>query len=146
MFCFLKYLSEKLPKREQGGLDRSDNIDIESLRIQKTYEKIEGLIDEESIVTPRDFESGQLTEPETDLLSEIINQVNNTYGVNLTEEDKVDLSHLSTCLIESPEITKYMNGENSEDNKKTFFKQQFDNLMIDYVNDRFQFYKKMEEN
>ena len=146
MFCFLKYLSKKLPKKEQGGLDRSDNIDIESLRIQKTYEKIEGLIDEESIVTPPDFESGQVTEPETDLLSEIINQVNSTYGVNLSEEDKVDLSRLSTRLMESPEITKYMNGENSEDNRKSFFKQQFDNLMVDYVNDRFEFYKKMEEN
>jgi type I restriction enzyme R subunit len=145
-FVFLKYLSKKLPKREHGGLDISDNIDIESLRIQKTYEKIEGLIDEESIVTPPDFESGQVTEPEIGLLSEIINQVNNTYGVNLTEEDKIDLSHLSTRLIESAEITKYMNGENSEDNKKTFFKQQFDNLMIDYVNDRFEFYKRMEEN
>ncbi len=39
-----------------------------------------------------------------------------------------------------------MNRENSEDNKKSFFKQQFDNLMIDYVNDRFEFYKKIEEN
>ena len=145
-FVFLKYLSKKLPKREQGGLDISDNIDIESLRIQKTYEKIEGLINEESIVTPPDFESSQVTEPDTDLLSAIINQVNNTYGVNLTDEDKIDLSHLSTRLIASEEITKYMNGENSEDNKKTFFKQQFDNLMIDYVNDRFEFYKKIEEN
>ena len=39
-----------------------------------------------------------------------------------------------------------MNENNSEENKKNYFKQQFDNLMVDYVNDRFEFYKKMDEN
>ena len=40
-----------------------------------------------------------------------------------------------------------MNGNNTEDNKKkNFFKEQFDGMMVDYVNDRFEFYKKMEDN
>ena len=67
-------------------------------------------------------------------------------GVNLTEEDKLDLSRLSKKLIEDPEVEKYMNGNNTEDNKKNFFKEQFDGMMVDYVNDRFEFYKKMEDN
>jgi len=79
-------------------------------------------------------------------LSEIINQVNTTYGVNLTEEDKIDLSRLSKRLVEDPEVEKYMNGNNTEENKKNFFKQQFDGMMIDYINERFDFYKKMDDN
>ena len=78
--------------------------------------------------------------------TEIINQVNNTYGVNLTEEDRLDLSRLSKRLIEDPEVQKYMKGDNTEDNKQSFFKQQFEGMMIDYINERFDFYKKMDDN
>ena len=145
-FVFYKYLNKKLPKRETETFDISDTVDLESLRIQKTYEKIEGLINEDSIVQPPDFGGGTQQEPEFDLLSEIINQINTTYGVNLTDDDRVDLERLKKRLVESTEVRTYMNGDNSEDNKRIFFKQQFDDLMVDYVNDRFEFYKKMEDN
>ena len=39
-----------------------------------------------------------------------------------------------------------MGGNNSEDNKKNFFKEQFDGMMVDYINEKFDFYKKMDEN
>ena len=39
-----------------------------------------------------------------------------------------------------------MKGENTEDNKQNFFKKQFEGRMIDYVNERFEFYKKMDDN
>ena len=48
------------------------------------------------------------------------------YGLTLTEEDRLDLSRLTKRLIEDPEIDKYMGGNNSEDNKKNFFKEQFE--------------------
>jgi len=44
------------------------------------------------------------------------------------------------------EVEKYMNGNNTEDNKRNFFKQQFEGMMIDYINERFDFYKKMDDN
>ena len=87
-----------------------------------------------------------MVEPVLDLLSEIINQVNNTYGVNLTDDDKIDIERLRDRLVTDPEIIKYMNGQNTEDNKKNFFKEQFDGVMVDYINERFDFYKKMDEN
>ncbi len=145
-FVFLKYLNKKLPKRQVDRFDISDTIDLDSLRIQKIHEHIDGLVTEDSILTPPEFVTTGLIEPDYDFLSEIINQVNNTYGVNLTEEDKLDLSRLSKRLIDDPEVEKYMKGDNTEDNKQTFFKQQFEGMMIDYVNERFDFYKKMDDN
>jgi type I restriction enzyme R subunit len=145
-FVFLKYLNKKLPKRQSDRFDISDTIDLDSLRIQKIHEHIEGLVREDSVLTPPDFETTSVQEPEYDFLSEIINQVNNTYGVNLTEEDKLDLSRLSKRLIDDPEVHKYMNGDNTEDNKQSFFKQQFEGMMIDFINERFDFYKKMDDN
>lgn len=145
-FVFLKYLNKKLPKRQVDRFDISDTIDLDSLRIQKIHEHIEGLVKEDSILNPPEFVSTGVMEPEYDFLSEIINQVNTTYGVNLTEEDRLDLSRLSKRLIEDPEVEKYMKGDNTEDNKQSFFKQQFEGMMIDYINERFDFYKKMDDN
>ena len=107
---------------------------------------MEGLERTDTVVEPPTFGGGDVVEPVLDLLSEIINQVNNTYGVNLTDDDKIDIERLRNRLVTDPEIIKYMSGQNTEDNKKNFFKEQFDGMMVDYINERFDFYKKMDEN
>ena len=145
-FVFLKFLNKKLPKRETGKLDISDTIDLDSLRIQKIHEQNYKLTSEDAVLDPPDFKSGGVVDPVYDLLSEIINQVNNTYGVNLTDEDRVDLSRLKKRLVEDPEIEKYMTGDSSDENKRNYFERQFENFMADYVNERFEFYKKMDDN
>lgn len=145
-FVFLKYLNKKLPKRKSDRFDISDTIDLDSLRIQKIHEHIEGLEQIDSVLEPPEFESSGLQEPEYDFLSEIINQVNNTYGVSLTDEDKLDLSRLNKKLNENPDVERYMKGENTEENKKNYFKQQVEGMMVDYINERFDFYKKMDDN
>ena len=145
-FVFLKYLNKKLPKRETERFDISDNIDLDSLRIQKTFERIEELQRTDTVLEAPEFSGGTQVDPVYDLLSEIINQVNNTYGVNLTEEDKIDIQRLKERLSSNIEIKKYMTGQNTEDNKRNFFKEQFDGAMVDYINERFDFYKKMDEN
>jgi type I restriction enzyme R subunit len=145
-FIFYKYLNKKLPKRQSDRVDLSNSVDLESLRIQKTFEKIAGLEDVDSYVEPPSFETGAQVEPNIDLLSEIITQINKVYGVNLTEEDKLDLSNLNKRLVESTDIQKYMNDDNSEENKKNYFRKEFENIIVDYVNERFEFYKKMDDN
>jgi len=145
-FVFLKYLNKKLPKRDTEKFDISDTIDLDSLRIQITHDRMEGLESTDTVLEPPPFGGGDVVEPVIDLLSEIINQVNNTYGINLTDDDKVDIERLRDRLVSDPEIIKYMNGQNTEDNKKNFFKEQFDGMMVDYINERFEFYKKMDDN
>ena len=145
-FVFLKYLNKKLPKRQSDLFDISDSMNLDSLRIQKTHEYIQELTPEDQTLKPPEFETTGTPQPKYDFLSEIINQVNNTYGMNLNEEDKVDLSHLSNRLIENPEVQKYMNGHNTEDNKRKFFEQEFQKMMIEYFNKKFDFYKKMNDN
>ena len=119
---------------------------MDSLRIQKLHEQSYELTPEDAVLDPPGFEVGGVVDPIHDLLSEIINQVNNTYGVNLTDEDRIDLSRLKKRLVDNPEIEKYMTGNNSDENKRNYFKQQFEDLMVDYVNERFDFYKKMDDN
>ena len=145
-FVFLKYLNKKLPKRQADRFDLTDTIDLDSLRIQKIHERVEELERKDAVLNPPDFDTAVVQEPEYDYLSEIIKQVNLKHGINLTEEDKLDLSRLSKRLSDNPNVEKFMNGENTEDNKRNFFKAQFNDMMLDYVSERFDFYKKMDEN
>ena len=145
-FVFLKFLNKKFPKRNTERLDILDAIDLESLRIQKIHEQNYELIAEDAIQEPPNFDSSGAADPIYDLLSEIISQVNNTYGTNLTDDDRLDLSRLRKRLVESSEIKKYMMGNNSNANKKNYFKKQFEDHILDYVNEKFDFFKKMDEN
>ena len=119
-FVFFKHLNKKLPKRESERFDISDTIDLDSLRIQKIHERVGKLEKTDTSLTPPEFEGGTPVEPEFDLLSEIINQVNRVHGVNLTDEDRLDLSRLSKRLGKDTEVAKYMNEDNTEENKKKF--------------------------
>ena len=145
-FVFFKYLNKKLPKRESGRFDISNTVDLDSLRIQKTHERVGKLEKTDTSLTPPELEGSTAAETEFDLLSAIIIQVNRVHGMNLTDEDRLDLSRLSKRLNEDTEVVKYINEDNTEENKRNFFRQQFDDFMIDYVNERFEFYKKMEDN
>jgi type I restriction enzyme R subunit len=145
-YIFFKYLLKKLPKQDYDKVNILDSVELESLRIQKTYEKIEKLTDQPSILNPEQFTSGNTEEVVKDLLEGIINDINEKYGVNLSDEDKVDLERLKNKLQQNSEIKLYLNGENSEDSKKSFFSRQFENEFIDSVNERIEFYNKIEDN
>ncbi len=145
-FIFLKYLNKKLPKRESEKFYISDAIDLDSLRIQKLHEQNYALAPRDVALDPSDFETSGVAEPEYDWLSEIIHQVNSTYGFNLTEEDRVAISRVKKSLDENSEIEKHMIEENTEENKKNYFEEQFKEAILDCVNERLEFYKKMEDN
>lgn len=142
-FIFLKYLNRKLPKRKTDRFNIADAVDLDSLRIQKNYEKSETLVPEDERVSPLLMEEIEVQQPETALLSEIIKQANTKYGANLTEEDRVDLTRLSRRLDEDQVVENYMNGNNTEDNKKSFFAEQVEEKLTDVLNDRFDFYKRI---
>ena len=145
-FVFLKYLNKKLPKRQSNRFDIMDIIDLDSLRIQKMHEKITGLDNVDTVLQPPEFGSGTPEEPIFDLLSEIINLVNTQYGMNLTDDDKINIESIRQKLQEDDELEMYMKGANSEENKLSQFQKTYDNKVLDFVNERFEFYKKLDDN
>ena len=56
-FIFLKYLDQKLPKRDSDKFDLSNYVDLDSLRIQKSHEKMEGLTSTGHVDSPPAFET-----------------------------------------------------------------------------------------
>ena len=145
-YLFYRYLYKKLKRPDVVNIDITNLIDLESLRIQKLHTGIDPL-------TPEGYEyPGIQVNPQTykhpnrDLLSEIIDLVNTRYGITLTDDDRVNLESVRQKIFDDEEIKKYMNGANSQQNKEDFMKKQFDNVMLEFLNSRFDFFKKINDN
>lgn len=86
---------------------------------------------------------GPVQEEPMSLLSHIIKRINEVYGIELSKEDELDLRNVSDRLFSNEELLSVMNGNNSEDDKKTFFDNLLRDEVTEYYGDRLDFYKKV---
>lgn len=145
LFIFLSFLRKKLPKRKGSTIDISDEVNLDSLRIQKIGEMNLELEDRTGELAPiSEGTGGGSGEEETEYLSEIIKKVNDRFGMNLSEEDKIRLNNVYKRIISDEQILKVMQGDNSESNKRQFFEESKSKIVLEYLNDNFEFYKNIE--
>jgi type I restriction enzyme R subunit len=145
-YIFYRYLSKKLTRKSKEKINIEHLIDLESLRIQRLHDNIDPLEQIDHKYEGNRTGVGIYSPPTKDLLSEIIDTINTRYGVNLIDDDKVNIDIVCKKIFENEEISKYMNGENSEQNKNDYFKKQFDGVILSFLKDRFEFFKKLDEN
>ena len=145
-YIFYRYLSKKLIKKSKEKINIEHLIDLESLRIQKLHDHVDPLESTDHQYKGIETGTGIYTPPTQDLLAEIIETINSRYGINLTDDDKINIDSVKNAIFEDEEVAKYMNGANSEQNKHDYFKKQFDKVILDLLKDRFDFYKKLDEN
>ncbi len=146
LFVFLRYLNKKLPKREKEDLgDIINTVDLDSFRIQKKFEGGITLVEGTILEVKDEGDSKGAGEEEIDLLSEIIKGLNQIHGSELTDEDKLDLENVQKRIEDHKDLKKVFMGDNSESNKKSKFDEVLNSIILSYVNDRFDFYKKMED-
>ena len=145
-YIFYRYLSKKLIKKTKEKINIEHLIDLESLRIQKLHDHVDPLEPTDHQYKGIETGTGIYTPPTQDLLAEIIETINSRYGINLTDDDKINIDSVKNAIFEDEEVAKYMNGANSEQNKHDYFKKQFDKVILDLLKDRFVFYKKLDEN
>jgi len=145
LFIFLKYVNKKLPKGGQVFIDISDSVDLDSLRIQKIGEFKLSLEDKKGELEPMSSEGGSVPgEEQVDLLSEIIRKINEIYGVEITVENRLDLQNVHRRVLEDQDLRKVMTGDNSDINKRRKFEEVLGQIILSYVNNRVEFYQKME--
>ena len=96
--------------------------------------------DGELLPPPSDV-GGTIGEDENELLSQIINKVNEVFGIDLGKEDMITVQQR---LSEDKELYKVMTGDNSETNKRKKHNEVLGKIVLSYVNERLDFYQKME--
>lgn len=143
-YVFLRFLNKKLPKRENERVSILDSIDLDSLRIQMMSETTLSLVEEQGEVYGISGESGKgMNEEEKVLLSDIIEKVNEVYGLNLGEDDRLSIEKLQNQVITDVGVRKVMVGNNTDDVKKEHFTKVVQDTFIDFYSDKFEMYQKM---
>jgi type I restriction enzyme R subunit len=144
-YVFLRFLNKKLPKGITEKINVVDSVDLDSLRIQMIGESTLSLEDKTGELEPPSSGVGGHGEEEKELLSEIIDRINSVYGLDLRDEDKVDLQNVEKRMEKDDEMKKVFLGNNSEDVKQDFFEKQLKDKFVDYTGERLDFYKKVTE-
>jgi type I restriction enzyme R subunit len=142
-YLFLHFLNKKLPKDKQINVSILDSIDLDSLRIQKIGENKLSLEDKVGELDPISSGVGGVEIDEQISLSEVIEKLNSIFGVELRDEDKIDLEYVNKRVSEHEQMKKVMLGNNTEDVKKDFFMDLFKMNMTDFTGERIEFYKKV---
>jgi type I restriction enzyme R subunit len=145
LYVFLKYVYKKLPLPDKERLQIFDAIDLDALRIQKIAEHKLSLEDRIGEIEPLSAEGGgKKMEEALDFLSEILEKINKTFGMELSEEHKISVRKVTEQVYDSEELQKVMRGDNSEQNKKKKVEEIIMRTLLGYVSNQFDFYKKME--
>ena len=143
-YVFLRSLNKKLPLKDAERVSVVDYVDLDSLRIQIIGESSLSLMDEQGEVSGISGAGGKSKDMEDKLmLSEIIQRLNEVYGMNLTNEDAVTIGFITERLVSSDDLRKVMNGNNSEEVKMEHFSQVFKEAVIDFHGERIDFYKNV---
>lgn len=146
LYVFAKSLNSKLPKRD-GKLpyEIQEAIDLESFRIQKTFEGDISLKDERGAVRGFNEDPSQYRVAEKDLLSNIIKIINEAYGLELTDDDKLDIERIRGKVEGNEDLRLVLRGDNTRDAIKYKFDEVVENTLQEFVNTKFDLYKKLTD-
>ena len=148
LYLFGRSLNKKLPKRDLPPdlVDLLASVDLDSFRVQRTHDSLQlSLEAQDSEVEGIGSDIATVRDPEQDLLSEIIQALNDAYRTEFTPEDKVDIETVYRKVREHEELRQVIEGDNTETNKKYKFDQVFDEILLGFVNSRLDLYTKLSQ-
>lgn len=145
-YVFCRLLVRKLDRREGTlPLEVLDAVDLDSFRIQKTYEGSIDLQGEDAELPTIGEGSASFNEEETDLLSSIIKTLNETHGLNLSEDDKVDMQSLKDKVYQHDDLRSAFIADNSASVLKMKFDEVLDDILLEFVHTKLDLYKKLNQ-
>jgi type I restriction enzyme R subunit len=147
-YVFARNLNRKLPKREGAGLPPGilDAVDLDSFRIQQTFEGEIELKKEDAHLpgVPTEAKTA-VHEAEKAYLSDIISILNETYGLDLTEKDRVRMEEIVREVEADAGVRAVMTGNNSMSNKRHKVEKVIDERILDQVHHSIDLYKRLND-
>ena len=147
LYVFSRSLNKKLPKREYEDVsDVLASVDLDSFRLQKIHNNLQLPLEAgDSEVPGIGGDVPIIKDPTQDLLSIIIQTLNDTYQTDFTEEDKVDIETIRRKVHADESLQQVIQGDNTETNKFYKFEQVFDEILLDFVNTKLDLYTKLKK-
>ena len=117
-YVFFEYLRKKFPVDRDERIDVSDLVDLESLNIDVKGKLNISLEPEDTIFDPNEYGDGKgKDEEEFDLLSEIINEINEYYG-KLPEGTEESSKKLIEEIVNDEDFKQVVKSNNTDSNKR----------------------------
>ncbi|MBN2560395.1 MAG: type I restriction endonuclease subunit R [Phycisphaerae bacterium] len=147
LYVFARLLRRKLPV-PPNDLPREilEQVDMRSLRIE--HQGTEGIRlgdERKPLESQKPKDKCQKTPEDVDALSEIIRQLNERFGTDFTEEDKVFIEHLEVKLDGNRALEASVRVNTPENARLTFDHVVSDQLQ-DMIDTNFKFYKQVTDN
>ncbi|MCT4595918.1 MAG: type I restriction endonuclease [Anaeromicrobium sp.] len=140
---YLRFLLKKINVESTGGVDITDKILLQYYKLEKKTEGSIYLEQGEDIgVNIKVAGGGQVSEPETDYLSNIINKLNDRFGTNFSESEKLAVEQIRNNLKINEEL-KLKAENNSYDDFKYAFEPSFLDGVIEEYDKNQEFYGKI---
>ena len=146
-YIFFEYLRKKFPVDGNERIDVSDLVDLESLNLDIKGKLNISLEDENTFFKPNEYGGGSVKgEEEVDLLSEIINEINEYYG-KIPEGTEESSKKLMKEIVNDENFINVINSNNTDSNKRDRIKEIYENKNIktlDTSTKLYEFFEKKE--
>ena len=144
-FCLAVF--KKMPyKKRNLPYEVLDEIELDSYKIKYMGAQNIGLSDGDSAMKGQTAGHDSATpEDEFDFLSNIIKMLNDTYGLELSEEDKVELNKMRQRVVDDEELMGFFNTDNSRNDVKKMFEEKIDEELLNFINSKLELYNKLTE-
>lgn len=146
-YVFLLGLVKKLPFRtEELPREVLEEVELENYKVQKEYVAELTLVSEPTEFYGIGAGAGNTSTPgEYDFLSNIIKTLNETYGLNLSSENKEDFEKIKKQIDANENLMSFFNPGNSRDNIRDKFYEELDDALLQFVNHKLELYNKLTE-
>lgn len=145
IFLFNKFLIKKLPTINNPlPFNVLEDVDMDSYKIVNKGEK-EIKLQSEGELKPITAGVGEFAPDINTKLSKILQALNDAFGTDFTDDDKVFLGRVKDNLLENKELLEKME-HNSKENVKAIFDKYFNQEMTDLLNSNMNFYKRIVDN
>lgn len=147
LYAFLRMLGRKLPaEKERLPIEITDNVNMDTYRIQQISSGNIELEKKTGELKPIEgLGTGKGVGEEKEFLSRIINEVNERFGTDFTEGDKVFFAELQTRLSGNETLSQSAKT-NTKEALKLVFAHIFEDQLHTMVESNFDIYKKIVEN
>lgn len=146
-YVLLVHLAKVLPVTTAHlPLEVINDVELQSYKLQHQYTshlKLESSDSAMSGLTPGG--GGSKPQDEDELLTRIIKTLNDTFGLDLTEEDRVEVRKMKNKVYADEQLMEFFNDRNSKDNIKDKFEERIDDELLTFINTKLELYNKLSE-
>jgi len=146
LYLFARLLNRKLPPEKRAlPTDLLGHVDLETYRLERTFSGPIGLEPGLDALAPlADLKASDLSDPEKAALSQIIQEINERFGADFDDGDRVFFAELKTRLAANQSLQASA-AVNARDNVRLLHDALFDAVLQTMIDTNFALFKRIND-